>query len=58
MRFSLGLPKLLAGIIVLLSLQAVDSLSLLKRRSEAQLITLPLKRIEQRSDLHPQIVRV
>lgn len=57
MGFLLRMSTLLvAGIIFLLSLQAVDSLSISKRRSESQLLTLPLTRIRQRSDIHPQIL--
>jgi hypothetical protein len=38
-------------------LHAVDSLFVSIRRPESQFFTLPLKRIQQRSDIHPQIVR-
>ena len=55
MQFSLRISTLLAGLIILLSLHAVDSLFVSIRRSESQFLTLPLKRIQQR-DIHPQIV--
>lgn len=56
MRLSLRMSTLLTGFIVLLlSLQAVDSLSLSKRRPQA--LMLPLTRVKQRTDIHPQIVR-
>ena len=57
MQFSLRISTLLAGLIILLSLHAVDSLFVSIRRSESQFFTLPLRRIQQRSDIHPQIVR-
>ena len=57
MQFSLRTSTLLAGLIVLLSLHAVDSLFVSIRRPEPQFFTLPLRRIQQRSDIHPQIVR-
>ena len=57
MRFSFRISTLLAGLIILLSLHAVDSLSVSIRRPESQFFTLPLNRIQQRSDIHPQIVR-
>jgi hypothetical protein len=50
------IPTLLAGLIILLSLHTVDSLSV-SRRSEPQFFTLPLKPIPQPSNIHPQIVR-
>lgn len=57
MQFSLRISTLLAGLIILLSLHAVDSLFVSIRRPESQFSTLPLRRIQQRSDIHPQIVR-
>jgi hypothetical protein len=54
MQFSFSLSTLLASIIVLLSFQAVESSSISKRGS--QLFTLPLKSIQQRTDIHPQIL--
>ena len=57
MRFSLSTPMLSAGLIFLLFLQAVNSLSVSNRGPESQSLTFPLKRIQQRSDIHPQIVR-
>jgi len=58
MQFSLRIPTLFAGLIILLSLHAVDSLFVPIRRPEPKFFTLPLKRIQQRSDVHPQVVRV
>jgi len=49
------ISALLAGLIILLSLHAVDSLSI-SRRSEPQLFTLPLQRIPERTDIHPQML--
>ena len=57
MQVSLMISTLLAGLTILLSLHAVDSLSA-SRRSEPQLFTLPLKRISQPdNNTHPVIVR-
>jgi len=56
MQFSLRISTLLAGLIILLSLHAVDSLFVSTRRSESQFFTLPLRSIQQRSDIHPQIL--
>lgn len=54
MHLSLRMSTLLTGFIVLLlSLQAVDSLFLSKRQPQA--LTLPLTRVKQRTDIHPQI---
>jgi hypothetical protein len=50
------ISTLLAGLIILLSLHAVDSLSP-SRRSEPQLFTLPIRPIPRPSNIHPQIVR-
>ena len=54
------ISALLAGLIILLSLQAVDSLSVSSsRRSEPQLFTIPLqRRVTERTDIHPLMVRV
>jgi len=51
------MSTLLAGLIVLLSfkLQAVVSLSV-SEKHESKLLTLPLTRVQQRTDIHPQIV--
>jgi len=49
------ISALLAGLIILLSLHAVDSLSV-SRRSEPQLLTLPLHPIPKRTDIHPQML--
>lgn len=49
------LSALLAGLVILLSLEAVHSLSIQKKRNP-QLVTVPLKRIPLRSDVHPRIV--
>lgn len=49
------ISTLLAGLIILLSLQAVDSLSP-PRRSEPQLLTFPISPIPQPTNIHPQIV--
>lgn len=57
MQFSLRIATLFASLVILLSLQAVDSLFVSTRRPESQFFTLPLRRIQQRSDIHPQIVR-
>ncbi|KAF8802550.1 aspartic peptidase A1 [Phlegmacium glaucopus] len=54
MQFSRNMSALLTSIIVLLSLQAVESLFISK--PSPQLVTLPLKPIQQRSDIHPQIL--
>lgn len=54
MQFSLRMSTLLTGLVVMLSLQAVDSLSLSKRRP--QLLTLPLTPVQRRTDVHPQIL--
>jgi hypothetical protein len=48
---------LLAGLVFLLSFQAVHSLSLSISRSESKVYTFPLVRMEPRSSgIHPQIV--
>lgn len=49
------ISTLLAGLIILLSLHAVDSLS--PRRSEPRLLTLPIRPIPRPTNIHPQIVR-
>lgn len=55
MQFSLSMSMLLASMMALIFLQAVESLSLSK--PSPQIFTLPLTPIQQRSDIHPQIVR-
>ena len=40
------------------SLQTVDSLSVSNRSPESQILTLPLRRIKPRSDIHPQVVSI
>ena len=49
------ISTLLAGLTFFLSFHAVDSLSV-SRRSEPQLFTVPLKRISEPDNIHPQIV--
>lgn len=49
------ISTLLAGLIIFLSLHAVDSLSP-SRRSEPQLFTLPIRPIPRPSNIHPQIL--
>jgi hypothetical protein len=56
MQFSLRMSTFWASLVILLSLQATHSLSLSISRSKSQFHTLPLKRVEQRSDVHPQIL--
>jgi hypothetical protein len=50
----LSLSTLLAGVLVMISTQVVESLPIIKRNS--RFVTMPLKRVEQARDLHPQIV--
>lgn len=45
-----------ASLAILLSLQAVDALSLSISRFKSPFHTLPLRRVEQRSNVHPQIL--
>ncbi|KAF8969251.1 aspartic peptidase A1 [Flammula alnicola] len=53
MQLRLSLSTLLAGVLLMLSMQAVESLPLSKR--SPKFVTLPLKRVEQARGLHPQI---
>ncbi|KAK0204685.1 acid protease [Desarmillaria ectypa] len=53
MYFSLSFYVLLAGLLFVLSAQDADAHPVVKRAGS---VTLPLKRIQQRSDLHPQIL--
>ncbi|KAK0450070.1 acid protease [Armillaria borealis] len=53
MNLSLSFYALLAGVLLALSAQDADAHPVIKRGGSA---TLPLKRIQQRSDLHPQIL--
>ncbi len=55
MNLSLSFYALLAGVLLALSAQDADAHPIVKRGGS---VTLPLKRIQQRSDLHPQIVRL
>jgi len=54
MQLSLSLSTLLAGVLIMMSTQIVESLPIIKRNS--RFVTMPLKRVEQAGDLHPQIV--
>jgi len=54
MLFSFSLSVLLASVLVMMTMQVVESLPLMKRNSK--FVTMPLKRVEQARDLHPQIV--
>ncbi|KAK0193667.1 acid protease [Armillaria mellea] len=53
MNLSLSFYALLAGVLLALSAQDADAHPVVKRGGS---VTLPLKRIQQRSDLHPQIL--
>ncbi|KAK0469910.1 acid protease [Desarmillaria tabescens] len=53
MNLSLSFCVLLAGLLFALSAQDADAHPVVKRGGS---VTLPLKRIQQRSDLHPQIL--
>lgn len=53
MNLSLSFYALLAGVLLALSAQDADAHPIVKRGGS---VTLPLKRIQQRSDLHPQIL--
>lgn len=53
MNLSLSFYALLAGVLLALSAQDADAHPVIKRGGS---VTLPLKRIQQRSDLHPQIL--
>ncbi|KAG7451050.1 aspartic peptidase A1 [Guyanagaster necrorhizus] len=53
MNLSLPFYALLAGLLFALSAQDADAHPIVKRGGS---VTLPLKRIQQRSDLHPQIL--
>ena len=54
MLFSSSLSTLLASVLIMMSMQAVESVPLVKRNDK--FVTMPLKRVEQSGDLHPQIV--
>ena len=54
MLFSLSLSTLLTIVLIMMSMQVVESMPLVKRNSK--FVTIPLKRVEQAGDLHPQIV--
>ncbi len=56
MNLSLSFCTLLAGLLLILSVHDVDALPISKAKRSSGMITLPLKRLEQRSDIHPQLV--
>ena len=51
---SFTLSTLLGSVLIMMSMQVVESLPLIKRNSK--FVTMPLKRVEQARDIHPQIV--
>lgn len=63
MQLGLGLTSLLASLFVAISApELVEAAPLhrnapVSRRAPNGMVTLPLKRIEQRDDIHPQLVR-
>lgn len=56
MQLSHSLSTLLAGVLLMLSVQVVDAAPFVER--QPNFVTLPLKRVEMARDAHPQIVRV
>ena len=54
MQLSLSLSSLLAGVLVILSMQVVEAAPLERRGSG--LVTMPLRRLEQKRSPHPQLV--
>jgi hypothetical protein len=57
MQLTLPFSTLLAGVLVALCVQDVQAAPLQQQRSAPRMVTLPLKRMETRSPLHPHIVR-
>ena len=57
MQLQLSFSALLAGFVLVLSLQVLDAAPIPKR-SSISMVTLPLKRMEQARNVHPLIVCV
>lgn len=57
MQLQLSFSALLAGFVLVLSLQVLDAAPIPKR-SSVSMVTLPLKRMEQARNVHPLIVCV
>ena len=56
MQLSHSLSTLLAGVLLMFTIQLVEAAPFVER--QPSFVTLPLKRVQMARDVHPQIVRV